>query len=55
MSLFVDHDVSIMPVLDLEEEPDHAVSGHRRDEGAAGAFEVLQRSKHILSKLKHKA
>jgi hypothetical protein len=34
VSVLVDHDVAVMPVLDLEEEAEHGVRRHRGDEGA---------------------
>ena len=44
MSLLVDHDVAVVPVLDLEEEADHAVRGHRGDERSPGALETLRKT-----------
>ena len=42
MALLVNHDVSVVSVLDLEEESDDAVRGHGRDEVPPGALERLR-------------
>ena len=42
VSLLVDHDVPVVPVLDLEEEPDDAVGRHGGDEVATGPLERLR-------------
>jgi len=34
VSVLVDHDVAVVPVLDLEQEAEHGVRRHRGDEGA---------------------
>ena len=41
VALLVDHDVAVVAVLDLQEEPDDAVRRHRRREGPPRALESL--------------
>ena len=41
VALLVDHDVAVVPVLDLQEEPDDAVRRHRRREGPPRPLESL--------------
>ena len=41
VSLLVDHDVAVVPVLDLQQEPDHAVRRHRSREGPPRPLESL--------------
>ena len=41
VALLVDHDVAVVPVLDLQQEPDDAVRRHRRREGPASPLESL--------------
>ena len=41
VSLLVDHDVAVVPVLDLQQEPDHAVRRHRSREGSPRPLESL--------------
>ena len=41
VSLLVDHDVAVVPVLDLQQEPDHAVRRHRSREGPPSPLESL--------------
>ena len=41
VSFGADHDVSVVPVFDVEEVADEAVPGERRDEVFLGLFEPL--------------
>ena len=41
VSLLVDHDVAVVPVLDLQQEPDDAVRRHRRRERPPSPLESL--------------
>ena len=48
VAFFVNHDISVVSVFDLEEESDDAVGRHRRDEVPAGS---LERLRALLSEL----
>ena len=41
VALLVDHDVAVVPVLDLQEEPDDGVRRHRRRESPPRPLESL--------------
>ena len=51
VALLVDHDVAVVPVLDLQQEPDDAVRRHRRREGPASPLESLLTEDHRVTAL----
>jgi len=48
MSFFVDHDVAVVPVLNLKQEPDDRIGRHRLDEVLPGRLELLGRFVAVL-------
>ena len=48
VSLLVNHDVPVVPVLDLEQEPDDGVGGHRLDKVLPGRLEFFRRFVAVL-------
>ena len=48
VSLFVDHDVAVVSILDLEQVADHRVGRHRLDEIFSSSLELLSRLIPVL-------
>ena len=48
VALLVDHNVSVVSVLDLKQETDDRVCGHRLDEILASSLELLGRLVAVL-------
>ena len=48
VALLVNHDVAVVPVLDLEQEPDDTVGCHRLDEVLPRRLELLGRLVAVL-------